>query len=132
MSLIRRSLEAHESGSGTSSANKSFDDEDEESTGGDQERPDRPEEDEELRRLREAYQKVRAESHPAVAAASIVARARFLRELERLGTEAGEKLPKGAGSPVDAAARRIFRSGGLDALRGIAKLHFRTTEKAQR
>jgi ribonuclease HIII len=77
-------------------------------------------------------QRVRAEAHPAVAAASIVARARFLRDLEQLGRDAGEKLPKGAGSPVDAAARRIYASGGLEALRGIAKLHFRTTEKAQR
>lgn len=76
-------------------------------------------------------QRVRAESHPAVAAASIVARARFLRELERLGFDVGEKLPKGAGNLVDVAARRIHRSGGLDALRDIAKLHFRTTEKAR-
>ncbi len=76
-------------------------------------------------------QRVRAEAHPAVAAASIVARARFLRDLGRLGRAAGEKLPKGAGAPVDVAARRIYRTGGLDALRGIAKLHFRTTEKAR-
>ncbi len=74
-------------------------------------------------------QRVRAESHPAVAAASIVARARFLRDLERLGRTCGEKLPKGAGPPVDAAARRLYRSGGLDALRDVAKLHFRTTDK---
>jgi len=77
-------------------------------------------------------QRVRAEAHPAVAAASIVARARFLRDLERLGYDAGEKLPKGAGAQVDLAARRIYRSGGLDALGAIAKLHFRTTEKARR
>lgn len=77
-------------------------------------------------------QRVRAEAHPAVAAASIVARARFLRALERLGFESGEKLPKGAGANVDAAARRIYHSGGIDGLRDIAKLHFRTTEKAQR
>ena len=76
-------------------------------------------------------QRVRAEAHPAVAAASIVARARFLRDLERLGFDVGEKLPKGAGTPVDQAARRIFRSGGMDALGGVAKLHFRTTEKAR-
>ncbi len=76
-------------------------------------------------------QRVRAESHPAVAAASIVARARFLRDLERLGFDVGEKLPKGAGKLVDVAARRIYRSGGLDGLRDIAKLHFRTTEKAR-
>jgi ribonuclease HIII len=76
-------------------------------------------------------QRVRAEAHPAVAAASIVARARFLRDLEHLGFDAGEKLPKGAGAQVDLAARRIFRSGGMDALGQVAKLHFRTTEKAR-
>jgi len=76
-------------------------------------------------------QRVRAEAHPAVAAASIVARARFLRDLERLGFDAGEKLPKGAGAQVDLAARRIFKSGGMDALGQVAKLHFRTTEKAR-
>src|SRR6185436_14511632 len=42
-------------------------------------------------------QRVRAESHPAVAAASILARARFLVELRRLGEGIGEKLHKGAG-----------------------------------
>ena len=77
-------------------------------------------------------QRVRAESHPAVAAASIVARARFLRDLARLGRECGVKLPKGAGPPVDAAARRLHQAGGIDALRPVAKLHFRTTEKIAR
>lgn len=76
-------------------------------------------------------QRVRAESHPAVAAASIVARARFLRALDRLGRDAGVKLRKGAGAPVDAVARELFHSGGIDALRGVAKLHFRTTDKAR-
>ncbi len=77
-------------------------------------------------------QRVRAESHPAVAAASIVARARFLRDLDRLGRTAGTKLPKGAGWPVDAAARELFREGGVERLRPVAKLHFKTTEKAMR
>lgn len=77
-------------------------------------------------------QRPRAESHPAVAAASIVARARFLRELRRLGDQCGRKLPKGAGSPVDAAAREVFRAGGVEALSKVAKVHFRTTEKARR
>ena len=76
-------------------------------------------------------QRVRAEAHPAVAAASIVARARFLRDLERLGFDAGEKLPKGAGTQVDETARRLYRSGGMEALGRVAKLHFRTTEKAR-
>jgi ribonuclease HIII len=76
-------------------------------------------------------QRPRAESHPAVAAASLLARARFLRDLRRLGDAEGVKLPKGAGSPVDAAARDIFRTRGLDGLARVAKLHFRTTEKAR-
>ncbi len=76
-------------------------------------------------------QRVRAESHPAVAAASIVARARFLRALARLGRDAGTKLPKGAGWPVDAAAKEIYGSGGEEALAEVAKLHFKTTEKAR-
>lgn len=77
-------------------------------------------------------QRVRAESHPAVAAASIVARARFLRRLRELGRDLGVKLRKGAGAPVDAVARELFRDGGLERLRGVAKLHFKTTQKAMR
>lgn len=79
----------------------------------------------------ELEQRPRAESHPAVAAASILARARFLRELRRLGREFGTVLPKGAGSPVDAVARAIFRERGLEGLSEVAKMHFRTTEKAR-
>lgn len=73
----------------------------------------------------------RAESHPAVAAASVLARARFLAELERLSDLAGVRLPKGAGAGVEDAARRLFQSGGLEALRPYAKLHFKTTQKIQ-
>ena len=80
----------------------------------------------------ELRQRVRAESHPAVAAASIVARARFLRRLRELGRDLGVKLRKGAGAPVDAVARELFRDGGLERLRGVAKLHFKTTQKAMR
>jgi len=76
-------------------------------------------------------QRVRAEAHPAVAAASIVARARFLRALDRLSRDAGVKLRKGAGAPVDAVARELFLGSGLEKLRGVAKLHFRTTDKAR-
>jgi ribonuclease HIII len=71
----------------------------------------------------------RAESHPSVAAASIVARAEFIERLEELGHDHGLHLPKGAGAPVDAAGIRIVQSGGVDLLRKVAKLHFRTTQK---
>ncbi len=76
-------------------------------------------------------QRVRAESHPAVAAASILARARFLVELRRLGEEIGEKLHKGSGHPVEAIARDLWRKGGLELLGRVAKLHFKTTEKTR-
>lgn len=77
-------------------------------------------------------QRTRAESHPAVAAASILARARFLRDLKRLGETFGTPLHKGAGSPVDAVARQIYRQHGLPGLAKVAKMHFKTTEKAKR
>ncbi len=77
-------------------------------------------------------QRPRAESHPAVAAASILARARFLRDLKRLGETFGTPLHKGAGSPVDAIARQIYRQHGLAGLAKVAKMHFKTTEKAKR
>jgi len=76
-------------------------------------------------------QRVRAESHPAVAAASILARARFLVELRRLGDQIGEKLHKGAGTPVDVIARSLWKKGGLPLLGRVAKLHFKTTEKTR-
>ncbi|MDI9634791.1 ribonuclease HIII [Kamptonema cortianum] len=73
--------------------------------------------------------RVRAESDMAVAAASILARAEFLRRLERLGEEAGIALPKGAGPNVDAVAKKLGEAKGLGAMPQFAKMHFRTTEK---
>ncbi|MEM8883628.1 MAG: ribonuclease HIII [Planctomycetota bacterium] len=71
----------------------------------------------------------KAEDNPAVAAASVLARAEFLLDLRELGHEWGVELPKGAGRPVDVAARDIYRSGGRATLDKIAKTHFRTTSK---
>lgn len=71
---------------------------------------------------------VRAESDIAVAAASILARAEFLRRLKRLGEEIGQELPKGASSQVVAAAKRLVESKGRGALTQVAKLHFKTTQ----
>jgi ribonuclease HIII len=67
----------------------------------------------------------RAESHPAVAAASVLARAGFLDGLARLGADVGVKLGKGSGTPADAAARRVLAKGGVALLRRVAKMHFR-------
>jgi ribonuclease HIII len=71
---------------------------------------------------------VRAESDIAVAAASVLARAEFLRRLKRLGEDFGVNLPKGAGPPVIEAAKRFVAKNGPDALPMVAKVHFKTTQ----
>ncbi len=74
---------------------------------------------------------VRAESDLAVAAASVLARAEFLRRLGTLGEECGTVLPKGAGPQVDEVAARIFKAKGMEGLRAVGKVHFKTVEKAR-
>lgn len=73
-------------------------------------------------------QRHRAEEDPAVAAASVVARAEFLERLERMSREFGKPLPKGASPLVESAARRLVQDHGADVLKRIAKLHFKTTQ----
>ena len=74
-------------------------------------------------------QRVRGESDPAVAVASILARAQFVRQMERLEKTIGVKLPKGASGAVVTAGRRIFDKGGMELLAKAAKLHFKITQK---
>jgi ribonuclease HIII len=71
----------------------------------------------------------KGEKYPAVAAASILARDRFLARLERLGQEYGVELPKGASEVVVTAAKRIVEKKGSAELRKLVKLHHRTTGK---
>lgn len=70
----------------------------------------------------------RAEDDAAVAAASVLARARQLDEVDRLSEEVGFRLPLGA-THVHDAARRVVRELGEEGLRKVAKTHFATTEK---
>lgn len=71
----------------------------------------------------------KGERYTAVAAASILARDRFLARLDKLGQENGLELPKGASELVIPPAKRLVESKGLGALRKIAKLHHRTTSR---
>jgi ribonuclease HIII len=75
----------------------------------------------------EFISRVRAEEDLAVAAASVLARAEFLRGLERLVETYGLRLPKGASPPVLVAGKQFVAKHGRDALVNVAKLHFRTT-----
>lgn len=73
-------------------------------------------------------QRYRAEEDTAVAAASIVARAEFVRQLGRLSASIGVDLPKGASNPeIINRGRLIVQSKGEEGLRKVAKLHFKTT-----
>ncbi|MBS1717019.1 MAG: ribonuclease HIII [Armatimonadetes bacterium] len=74
--------------------------------------------------------RVRAEADIAVAAASVLARADFLRKLDRLSEEAGTTLPKGAGPQVLEAAERLARKHGPSIFEKFAKVHFKTRTDA--
>lgn len=66
-------------------------------------------------------------SHPAVAAASVVARYKFLQSMAQLREQSGYDLPLGASAKVVTLGKQVFRAEGLDGLRKVAKLHFKTT-----
>ncbi|MEM8629323.1 MAG: ribonuclease HIII [Chlamydiota bacterium] len=71
-------------------------------------------------------QEVRAEKHVIVAAASILARARFLSALEELGQPLSLKLPKGASQAVVRAGQAILHKFDTQTLDRLSKSHFKT------
>lgn len=79
----------------------------------------------------ELIQKHKAEADLAVAAASILARHEFVRRLGMLEKELGVELPKGASAHVDAVAKEIVETKGVETLEKVAKMHFRTALRAQ-
>lgn len=72
-------------------------------------------------------QEHKAESNIAVAAASILARARFLEKMRKLSLEYEINLHKGVSKQVVEQAKSIVKKKGKDALNKIAKIHFKTT-----
>ena len=74
----------------------------------------------------ELKMRTKAESDPVVAAASVVARAEFVRQMHLLSKKFGAKLQKGAGPLVKDQAHQIIQQYGARALGEFAKLHFRT------
>lgn len=77
----------------------------------------------------ELIQKPRAEEDLAVAAASILARAEFLRRLHFLSQDVGIDLPKGASPLVEEAGVRLAKLCGVQALDKVAKKHFKITRR---
>jgi ribonuclease HIII len=79
----------------------------------------------------ELVQRHKAEEDLAVAAASILARDGFVKGLAKLEKQFEMKLPKGASSAVDAAAKKFVAERGAENLGKVAKTHFRTALRAQ-
>ena len=69
----------------------------------------------------------RAERDVAVAAASIIARDRFLTGIENLSNKYEFELPRGAYQVID-AGKNFVKLNGEKSLGNVAKLHFRTTQ----
>ena len=76
----------------------------------------------------ELFHSHRAESDPAVAAASVIARELFLRSLQDLVKKFGRAFPKGASAQVREAAVELARKEGADVLLKTVKCHFKTTD----
>ncbi|MBQ7024275.1 MAG: ribonuclease HIII [Akkermansia sp.] len=74
-------------------------------------------------------QRTKAESDIAVAAASILARARFVKWMQEASAASGCELPLGCAPHVTKAARAFVAAHGSGRLQDVAKLHFKTTSK---
>lgn len=77
----------------------------------------------------ELIQRPRAEEDMAVAAASILARAEFLRRLYFLSRDIGSELPKGSSPKSEEVGRELVHKHGPDVLDKVAKVHFKLTPR---
>ena len=71
----------------------------------------------------------KGERYLAVAAASILARDKFLSRMENLRVTYRIELPKGASDTVVQAGKQFVQTYGEESLGKVAKLHHKTTEK---
>jgi ribonuclease HIII len=74
-------------------------------------------------------QRTKAESDVAVAAASILARDKFVEWISDAGVRWGTELPKGASGAVKRSGLEIVKCFGAAALNDVAKTHFRTASE---
>ena len=76
-------------------------------------------------------QRTKAESDLAVAAASILARERFISWLDRAGKKQGVTLHRGVSAQVKSVARELVGRHGPGILREVAKTHFKTAQELE-
>lgn len=74
-------------------------------------------------------QRTKGESDTAVAAASILARERFIDWMDGATKKVGFKIPLGASATVVTAGKTLVQTHGAEALGKFAKLHFKTTQQ---
>lgn len=71
-------------------------------------------------------QRHKAESDIAVAAASIIARAEFVKRMEEMSSKYKIIFPKGASSKVIEQGKLFLTKNTKDELKNVAKIHFKT------
>lgn len=67
--------------------------------------------------------------YPSVAVSSIISRYAFLTYWDKMEEEYDMEFQKGAGEKVDACAKLFVERYGFEALKKVAKIHFKNTEK---
>lgn len=80
-------------------------------------------------RLLKLEQRTKAESDYAVAAASILAREKFIDWMAKAGDEFGAPLPRGASAQVKTIAKKLVTAHGPTVLDRLAKTHFKTASE---
>lgn len=80
--------------------------------------------------FRRLHFETKAESkYFAVACASVIARHAFLLELDAMGQRYATQFPKGASASVEAFAEAFLAQHGLNTLKKVAKVHFKTIQR---
>lgn len=77
----------------------------------------------------ELIQRPKAEEDMAVAAASILARAEFLRRMNILSQESGVDIPKGSSPRSEEVGVELVKTHGPEILNKVAKKHFKLTQR---
>ena len=73
-------------------------------------------------------QQTKAEADTAVAAASVLARAEFVKRISFISSQYEINLPKGASDTVLNQAKKFSERYGREELKNVAKIHFKTYE----
>lgn len=74
-------------------------------------------------------QRTKGESYIAVAAASVIARAEFVKRCKEIKEKYGIDFPKGASDKVILTAKEFCQKYGKENLKSVAKMHFKTVNQ---